>query len=468
MTETDTKIGLEVHIQLDTDSKLFCSCSTDYRESPPNTHTCPVCLGLPGSLPTLNQKVVEYGVMAGYALNCSIASEMHFHRKNYFYPDLAKGFQITQYDKPIATDGQINLRDGKEIRIRRIQIEEDPGRLVHPMTSRYTYTDYNRSGVPLLEIVTEPDLTTPGEAREFLNKIREILEYLGIFDGSLEGSLRCDANISIMGGGRAEVKNISSYKGAEKALQYELTRQKNLLRRNQEVKRETRHFDEEQEITRSARTKEEEHNYRYFPEPDIPQIKITEQIKQKAREQLPELPEEKRERFKKEYGVTEDQARSLTQTVGLAEYYEETARQTDPKTTATWISDVLKGELNYRDLTIKQNNIKPSQMALIIDKLNQDEITEKGATKIIRTMLDEGGTPQQIIEDKNLSTIKKDKVHQAVEKAIKENPEAVEDYHNGKKEAVNYLVGQVMKITKGKAKPDETNKIITKKLEENA
>jgi len=468
MTEVDTTIGLEVHVQLDTETKLFCSCSTNYRESPPNTHTCPTCLGLPGTLPKLNKKVVKYGVMAGYALNCEIANEMHFHRKNYFYPDLAKGFQITQYDKPIAQNGEIKLKNDKKIRIRRIQIEEDPGRLVHPISSRYTYTDYNRSGMPLLEIVTEPDLSTPQEARELLNKIREILEYLQIFDGSLEGSLRCDANISIEGGGRAEVKNISSYKGAEKALQYELTRQKNLLRRNKEVKRETRHFDEEQEITRSSRSKEEEHNYRYFPEPDIPNIHITQKLKKQAKQDLPELPDEKRERFIKQYNITTDQAKSLTQTIKWANYYEETAKHTKPETAATWIADVLKGELNYRDQTIHQNKITPKQMAEIINKLNNDKITEKGATKIIRTMLDNGGTPQEIIKQKNLETIEKNQVQQAIKQAIEENPEAVKDYHNGKQEAINYLVGQVMKITKGKAKPDETNKLITKTLEENA
>ncbi|OUJ18591.1 Asp-tRNAAsn/Glu-tRNAGln amidotransferase B subunit, GatB [Methanonatronarchaeum thermophilum] len=468
MTEVDTTIGLEVHIQLNTETKLFCSCSTNYRESPPNTHTCPTCLGLPGTLPKLNKKVVKYGVMAGYALNCEIANEMHFHRKNYFYPDLAKGFQITQYDKPIAKNGEIKLKNDKKIRIRRIQIEEDPGRLVHPISSRYTYTDYNRSGMPLLEIVTEPDLSTPQEARELLNKIREILEYLQIFDGSLEGSLRCDANISIEGGGRAEVKNISSYKGAEKALQYELTRQKNLLRRNKEVKRETRHFNEEQEITRSSRSKEEEHNYRYFPEPDIPNIHITKKLKQQAKQDLPELPDEKRERFIKQYKITTDQAKSLTQTIKWANYYEETAKHTKPETAATWIADVLKGELNYRDKTIHQNKITPKQMAEIVNKLNNDKITEKGATKIIRTMLDNGGTPQEIIKQKNLETIEKDQVQQAIKQAIEENPEAVKDYHNGKQEAINYLVGQVMKITKGKAKPDETNKLITKTLEENA
>ncbi|WGI16940.1 Asp-tRNA(Asn)/Glu-tRNA(Gln) amidotransferase subunit GatB [Methanonatronarchaeum sp. AMET-Sl] len=468
MTEVDTTIGLEVHIQLDTESKLFCSCSTDYRESPPNTHTCPTCLGLPGTLPKLNKKVIRYGVMAAYALNCEIADKMNFHRKNYFYPDLAKGFQITQYDKPIAQNGEIKLKDETPIRIRRIQIEEDPGRLIHPISSRYTYTDYNRSGMPLLEIVTEPDLSTPQEARELLNKIREILEYLGIFNGALEGSLRCDANISIEGGGRAEVKNISSYKGAEKALQYEITRQKNLRRRNKEVKRETRHFDEEQEITRSMRTKEEEHNYRYFPEPDIPTIQITQKIKEKAKKDLPELPEEKRKRFIKQYKITSDLAKSLTQTISWAKYYEETAKQTDPKTAATWIADVLKGELNYRDMTLQQNPIKPKEMATITNKLNQDKITEKGATTIIRTILDKGGTPKEIIKQKNLKAIQKDQTLKAIEQAIQENPEAVQDYYNGKPEAINYLVGQVMKITKGKAKPDETNKLITKKLEENA
>ncbi len=459
-------IGLEVHVQLLTQSKLFCECKTNYRDSDPNTHTCPVCLGLPGSLPSLNKKAIDYGIMAGLALNCDIASEMKFHRKNYFYPDLPKGFQITQYDSPLGKKGKITLSQNKEIRIKRIHLEEDPGRLIHPKTKRYSLIDYNRSGIPLLEIVTEPDMDSPKEAREFLQKIRETLEFLEIFDGSLDGAMRCDANISLEGGGRAEVKNISSYKGAEKALSYEITRQKNLLRRGKEVERETRHFDESQEITTSMRQKEQEHDYRYFPEPDLPLIEISKEKIDSIKHKLPELPEEKRNRFIEEYDVTTDQAKSLTTSKEIADFYEDIVKEIDPKTTATWVTDVLKGELNYRDVKLSESNINQQNFTSILKKLTNGKITEKGATKIIRKVLDQGTTPEEIIQKNDLLAIKTDDLDDKIKKVLNENPGAVEDYKNGKKESLNYLVGQVMSETNGKAKPEESRNKIKKMLEE--
>ncbi|PTD93975.1 Asp-tRNA(Asn)/Glu-tRNA(Gln) amidotransferase GatCAB subunit B [archaeon SCG-AAA382B04] len=458
-------IGLEVHVQLLTKSKLFCNCGTNYRDSEPNTHTCPVCLGLPGSLPVLNKKAIEYGTMAGLALNCDIANEMQFHRKNYFYPDLPKGFQITQYDRPLGQNGEIRLDQDKKIRIKRIHLEEDPGRLVHPPSARYSLIDYNRSGVPLLEIVTKPDMDSPQEARSFLKKIRETLEFLDIFDGSLDGAMRCDANISLEGGGRAEVKNISSYKGAEKALSYEITRQKNLLRRGKEVKRETRHFDESQEITRSMREKEQEHDYRYFPEPDLPLIQLTEEKINSIKEKLPELPEEKRKRFLDQYEITKDQAKSLTTSKTLANFFEEISQQVNPKKTATWVTDSLMGELNYRDQSLSESNMNKQKFIYILEKLRDGDITEKGATKIIRHILDEGGHPKEIIKQKDFKAIKSQNLDQIIHKILEKNSEAVEDYIKGKEEAINYLVGQVMSETKGKAKPADTRKKLQKILE---
>lgn len=460
-------IGLEVHVQLLTDSKMFCECSTDYRDSEPNTHTCPVCLGLPGSLPVLNKKAVEHGVKAGLALNCDIANEMQFHRKNYFYPDLPKGFQITQYDSPLGENGYVEINQQKEIGIKRIHLEEDPGRLVHPPSSRYSLIDYNRSGIPLLEIVTKPDMDSPKEARDFLRRMRETLEFLGIFDGSLDGAMRCDANISIEGGGRAEVKNISSYKGAEKALSYEITRQKNLLRRGKEVKRETRHFDESQEITRSMRQKEQEHDYRYFPEPDLPIIQLTNEKIDSVREKLPELPEEKRERFLEQYQVTKDQAKALTTSKSIADFFENVVEEVDSKKAATWITDTLKGELNYRNQSLEESNISKDDFVCIIENLLDDKITEKGATKIIRKILDEGGSPKKIIEQKDLGVLESDSLDEIIKNILEKNPDAVKDYYEGKQEALNYLVGQVMSETSGKAKPVEAREKLKATLEEN-
>ncbi|HZD42875.1 MAG TPA: Asp-tRNA(Asn)/Glu-tRNA(Gln) amidotransferase subunit GatB, partial [Methanomicrobiales archaeon] len=299
-------IGLEVHCQLNTSTKLFCGCSTDYRDDQPNTHVCPICMGLPGSLPLLNHKAVKYALKVAKALNCEILEECEFSRKNYFYPDLPKGFQITQYDKPLAVKGHVEIEgeDGteKRIRITRVHMEEDPGRLVHVGAAdrpRYSLVDYNRSGVPLIEIVTEPDLRSPKEARRFLNNLRSTLEYLGVFDSEKEGSLRVDANISLEGHERAEVKNISSYKGVEKALTYEITRQKNLIRRGQEIGRETRHFQEGRGITTSARSKEMEHDYRYFPEPDLLPLQVRDLAEMIV---LPELPAARRLRCVEQYG----------------------------------------------------------------------------------------------------------------------------------------------------------------------
>ena len=353
----DVIIGLEIHVQLNRlQSKMFCGCSTAYHSSEPNTHTCPVCLGLPGSLPVINKKAVEYGIKVGLALNCKIEEETLFYRKNYYYPDLPKGFQISQYDYPLATKGHIMILgdDGAErnIRINRAHMEEDPGRLVHAGTidkAKYTMVDYNRCGMPLLEVVTEPDLSSPKEARAFLDKLKSILEYLDVFDGTQEGSMRVDANISLKGGDRSEVKNISGFKGVEKALSYEITRQKNLARRNIKVVQETRHFDELRNITVSIRSKVGAHDYRYFPECDLAVMRIASWVPA-IRAALPELPDSKRERFVKQYGLADDHAKSITSEIKVANFYEAVAAKAAPKLAAVWIADVLKGELNYRDL----------------------------------------------------------------------------------------------------------------------
>ncbi|MFA4955621.1 MAG: Asp-tRNA(Asn)/Glu-tRNA(Gln) amidotransferase subunit GatB [Candidatus Methanoperedens sp.] len=461
-------IGLEVHVQLNKlKTKVFCGCSTDYHNDPPNSHVCPVCLGLPGSLPVINKKAVEAAIKIGLALNCKVEEHTQFYRKNYYYPDLPKGFQITQYDFPISSGGYITIEgeDGElKVGITRAHMEEDPGRLVHEGTidkSKYTLIDYNRSGMALIEIVSDPDMRSPKEARRYLDKLRNIVEYLDIFDGDLEGALRVDANISIMGGQRAEIKNISSHKGAERALLFEIVRQKNVLRRGGVVVQETRHFDEAREITISMRSKEEAHDYRYFPEPDLVPLKISGWAPA-IKATLPELPDARRMRFVEQYGITDDHAKALTSELKLAIFYEDVAKKVDPKMAAVWVCDVLKGELNYRDLTV--DAFKEEHMQKIIELLVSKKITEESAVDVIRTLLDNGGSPDEIVKEKGLLKVEGDIVATAAEEAIKENPVAVADYKAGKEKALNSLVGAVMKKTKGRADARTAREMLLGKL----
>jgi len=420
----------------------------------------------------VNAQAIRYGIKVALALNCEVQPKIIFYRKNYYYPDLPRGFQITQYDFPIALNGLVQIESpsggdgGKErkIRITRVHMEEDPGRLVYKGTidtAKYSLVDYNRSGIPLVEIVTEPDLRSPKEARVFLGKLRSILGYLSVFDGDLEGAMRVDANISVGGGERAEVKNISSYKGVERALSFEITRQKNLLRRGLEVKQETRHYDEVRGITLSMRTKEFEHDYRYFPEPDLVPIYISDLVSEIKRE-IPELPDEKKERFISQYSITREHANSLTYDINIANFYEEVASKMDAGLSAAWIADVLKGELNYRAISMLEasERISADDFVAILRYLKKGVITERGATEIIREMLDRGGKPDEIMKRKGLASIGSEEMEKAVLEVIKENKDTVEDYRGGKKEALNFLVGQVMKKTRGRAEPKEVRRLL--------
>jgi aspartyl-tRNA(Asn)/glutamyl-tRNA(Gln) amidotransferase subunit B len=477
MTEDQVIVGLEVHCQLDTRSKLFCGCSTDYRSDGPNTHVCPVCLGLPGAMPVLNKRSIEYAMRVAKALNCTVLDESEFSRKNYFYPDLDKAYQITQYDKPLAEGGYLEIEadEGgeKRIRLTRIHIEEDPGRLVHMGNTergKYSLVDYNRAGIPLIEIVSEPDMRSPKEARKFLNKLRATLEYLSVFDSEKEGSLRVDANISIKGSERVEVKNISSYKGVEKALTFEITRQKNLLRRGQKVERETRHYLEARGVTQSSRSKEQEHDYRYFPEPDLRPLHVQSWVDGIV---LPELPDARRERFITQYGCSLNHARTLTGDLRLANFYE-TVLTHDPKNpaalAATWIADTLLGELNYRDMSI--TSVDTTSISGLLHLLQQNLITDKSGIDVLRVMLDQYlnhqpvETPAAIVERLNLAKTAGDAgyLNAAVDEAISENPKAFDDYRNGKAGAINFLMGQVMKKTRGKADPGELNRMLNESL----
>ncbi len=464
----DVIIGLEVHVQLNKlKTKMFCPCSINYHGDEPNTHVCPVCLGMPGAMPVLNKEAVKAGIKVALALNADVQPFMVFDRKNYFYPDLPKGFQISQYDHPLAWGGYVTIEteEGeKKITLRRIHMEEDPGKLTYKgsiTTASYSLIDYNRSGVPLLEIVTEPVMKSPKEARLFLNKLRIILEYLDVFDGNLEGAMRVDANVSVEGGGRVEIKNISSFKGVEKALTYEITRQKNLIRMGRTVKRETRHFDEANNITVSLRSKEEEQDYRYFPEPDLVPV-YAEELIEEVKQTLPEMPEEKRERFRKQYGLSDAFAKVLVMDIKMANYFEDVAKTVNPKLAASWIVDVLRGELNYRskDFTFAYEKLKPEEMSKLLKYFENGEITEKGVVEVIRTKLDIGGRVEEIIKEKGLFAIPTKEIEKLCREVVEKNRKAVEDYYAGKKQALNYLVGQVMKATRGRADPGETAKII--------
>ncbi|WP_227355550.1 Asp-tRNA(Asn)/Glu-tRNA(Gln) amidotransferase subunit GatB [Haladaptatus salinisoli] len=494
--ELVTVIGLEIHVQLETDTKIFCGCSTKQDDAEPNTYTCPVCLGLPGSLPVLNEAAVEYAVKVGKAIDADIPEETRFHRKNYFYPDLPKGFQITQYDAPICQDGKLEFRHEGETRtvgIHRAHLEEDPGSLRHVRDGSgdietrtvgidradYTLVNYNRAGTPLMEIVTEPDFREPGEAVSFLEKLEEVLEYLGVFDSTRDGSLRVDANLSIVpaediaddgtisedaDANRTEVKNISSHKGAESALAYEESRQRNLIRRGKAVEQETRHFNETHGSTVSMRSKEAEKDYRYFAEADIPPLRVSDWKEKLA---IPELPDARRERFREEYGLSAEAASKLTSSKQVADFYEDVAEKFDPDLAATWVADNLLGELNYRDMEITDVEGRLDEFTALIRLVAEDEITVKNAEEIVlREMLDEGDDPETVIEREGLGKADAGEVERAVEEAIDENPDTVEDYHAGEGGAINFLVGQVMQKTGGSADPGSVNGMLRERLDE--
>jgi aspartyl-tRNA(Asn)/glutamyl-tRNA(Gln) amidotransferase subunit B len=483
-----TVIGLEVHVQLETDTKIFCGCSTDAAEDEaPNTRTCPVCLGLPGALPVLNEGAVEAAVKIGKAIDASIPEETRFHRKNYYYPDLPKNFQITQYDAPVCQDGTLEFSvegEDRSVNIRRAHLEEDPGSLQHVGggidTADYTLVDYNRAGTPLMEIVTEPDFRSPGEVRAFLAKLEEVLEYLGVFDATRDGSLRVDANLSMVDAdevaedgaideatledaNRTEVKNISSHKGAEKALAYEQSRQKNAIQRGADVEQETRHWDESKGVTLSMRTKEEEKDYRYFREADLPPLRVQDW---KERIAIPELPAARRERFREEYGLSREAADKLTSTKQVADFFEEVAEAFDPDLAATWVADELLGELNYRDMHVTDVEDRLGEVKRLVELVATDEITAKNAREaVLRGMLDDGDAPDDIVEREGLGKTGDDEVAAAVREAIDENPDAVEDYHAGEGGALNFLVGQVMQSTGGSADPGTVNELLREQLD---
>jgi len=470
-------IGLEVHAQLRTQTKIFCGCSTAFG-APPNTHTCPVCLGMPGVLPVLNKRVVEYTLAMALAVRCSISRESRFARKNYFYPDLPKGYQISQYELPIARNGyvEVDLNDTrKRIGITRIHMEEDAGKLIHDPDRPLSRVDFNRTGVPLMEIVSDPDIRSPEEAGAYLRGLRAILRYLDISDGNMEeGSFRCDANVSVRPRGaeafgtRTEVKNLNSFKHVEKALHYEILRQIDTLGRGAPVVQETRLWDPDKEKTVSMRGKEEAHDYRYFPDPDLLPLVVDDAWIDRVRRTLPELPDDRRRRFIRDYGLPAYDAEVLTGSRELADYFEACVKSfVQPKPVSNWIMGTLLGHLNARGKTITDCTISPENLAGLLKLIENGTISAKTAKSVFDEMADTGKDPERIVQEKGLVQVSdRSEIEGVVEKVLAANPAEVAALLGGKTKLMAFFVGQVMKATRGKANPKMINEILLEKLKE--
>ena len=468
----DVVIGLEVHVQLKTKSKIFCTCSAEYtKDIPPNTHICEVCTGQPGALPVFNQKVLEYGILLALATGGEISPIIRFERKNYFYPDLPKSYQISQYRAPLSHGGFIELKSGKKIRLERIHMEEDAGKLVH--VAGETFVDFNRAGVPLLEIVTKPDISSPDEAVEFLMLLRETVRYLGISDGDMEeGSLRCDANISLKPEGsselgtKVEIKNINSFKFVKRALEFEIERQSDILKSGGMVVQETRLFNEAKGITESMRTKEEAHDYRYFPDPDLVPIEITEDLITRIKEGLVELPIAKYRRFIKEYGLNDERASILKSDLYLANFFEETVRIAgNPDKVANWLTVEVTGILRDLGMELKESSLTPGSFASMLRLLFDGKINRVVAKTVLKKAIASGEDPIQIIEQEGLLQTEVD-LQPVVEEILKTHGEQVKDYCRGKEKLISFFIGQAMKKTRGKANPVELKKLFEEKLKD--
>ncbi|GBF10769.1 Asp-tRNA(Asn)/Glu-tRNA(Gln) amidotransferase subunit GatB [Tepidibacillus sp. HK-1] len=473
----ETVIGLEVHAELSTESKIFCGCSTEFG-APPNTHTCPICLGHPGVLPVLNKQAVEFAIKAALALNCEISRETKFDRKNYFYPDLPKAYQISQYDKPIGRNGWIEIEvngEKKKIRINRLHLEEDAGKLTHAENGEGTLVDYNRVGVPLIEIVSEADLRSPEEARAYLEKLKSIIQYTGVSDVKMEeGSLRCDANISLRPvgqeefGTKTELKNMNSFRGVQRALEYEEKRQAEVLDAGGKIIQETLRWNEEQGVTITMRSKEEAHDYRYFPDPDLVDTIIDEEWIERIKSEIPELPDARKERYINQYGLPAYDAEILTSSKALANFFEETLNYTqDAKAVSNWIMGEVLGYLNAQNLEIQASKLTSKGLGDMVQLIEKGTISNKIAKTVIREMLETGKAPETIVKEKGLIQISDEgEIAKIVEQVLAKNTQSVEDYRNGKEKALGFLVGQVMKESRGKANPALVNKLILEKLNE--
>jgi len=472
-------IGLEIHAQLQTQSKIFCGCSTTFGARP-NTHVCAVCLGMPGALPVLNQAACEYGVRAALALGCQITGTSIFARKNYFYPDLPKGYQISQYERPLAIDGAVEFETpsgSRRVGITRVHLEEDAGKLVHegfPDSNRRTYVDYNRSGVPLIEIVTEPDLRTASDAAEFFSHLRAILVWLGVNDGNMEeGSLRCDANVSVRPvgaaalGTKAEVKNLNSFRFVQKAIDFEIERQIEVLESGGRVVQETRLWDAAEGVTLSMRSKEEAHDYRYFPEPDLPPLEVPEAQIGAIREAMPELPAARRRRFVTSLGLPEYDAAQLTESRRAADYFEDAVRAgAPPKIAGNWIMGELARALNAAGLGIGESPVSAERLAELIQLIEKGTISGAMAKGVFEKMFTGGRNAGDIVHDEGLAQIDdEDIIVKQIADVLARNGDAVAMYRGGKTSTFSFLVGQVMKATGGKANPKRVNELLRKALD---
>ncbi len=474
--EYEPVIGLEVHAQLKTNTKIFCNCSTAFG-APPNTHVCPVCLGMPGVLPVLNKKVVEYAIRMAIATDCNVAPKSRFARKNYFYPDLPKGYQISQYELPIAEFGFVDIATDKgpatRIGITRIHMEEDAGKLIHEPDQPVSLVDFNRTGVPLIEIVSEPDIRSAEQAGAYLRKLRSIVRYLNICNGNMEeGSFRCDANISIRPKGtepfgtRAELKNLNSFKNVEKAVEYEIKRQKNVLLDGGNIIQETRLWNDLKNKTTSMRGKEEAHDYRYFPDPDLLPLEIGKKWIETIQKDLPELPDVKMKRFITDYKLPIYDAEFLTSTRETASYFETCLKIFDnPKLISNWIMGNLSALLNTLGKSIDKSPVSPSDLSGLLQLLDKDIISGKIAKTVFEEMAETGKSAKEIVEKKGLVQVTDSSaIEEAVMKVIAECPNEVEAYKNGKTKLMGFFVGQIMKATKGKANPKMVNQILNDKL----
>ncbi|MFQ5717573.1 MAG: Asp-tRNA(Asn)/Glu-tRNA(Gln) amidotransferase subunit GatB [Nitrospinales bacterium] len=471
-------IGLEVHVQLKTKTKIFCSCSAEFGKSP-NENTCPICMGMPGVLPALNKKVIEYALRACLATHCHVQASSRFDRKNYFYPDLPKGYQISQYSLPLALDGHIDIRVNdaqKRIGLTRIHIEEDAGKLIHGENlgrPGKSYVDFNRTGVPLIEIVSEPDLRSPEEAKAYLTELKAIMEYAGVSDCNMEeGALRCDANVSVrpMGektlGTRTELKNLNSFKFVQKALEFEIKRQVQILEAGERVVQETRLWDASQGTSYSMRSKEDAHDYRYFPEPDLVPVAVDARWIDEIKAAIPELPEQKRKRFVRDYGIPEYDAGVLTSSKALADYFEECASLYDkPKIISNWIMSDLLRELNNDRREITDCPIRPEALADMLKLADRGIINGKIAKTVFSEMYKTGKPAGTVVKERGLTQITDaSQINKIIEEIIAANPKQVNDYRNGKEKLFGFFVGQAMKASKGQANPARVNEALKEKL----
>jgi aspartyl-tRNA(Asn)/glutamyl-tRNA(Gln) amidotransferase subunit B len=476
--EYEVVIGLEVHVELLTESKLFCSCPNRF-DAEPNINTCPGCLGFPGTLPHLNGEAVRQALRAALALNCDIALTSYFDRKNYFYPDIPKGYQISQFFVPIGSKGYLNIDDDlgnpKTVRIGRVHMEEDAGKLVHAIGGSASMVDYNRAGVPLVEIVTEPDLRSPGESRRYLEQLKSILQYTGVSDCKMEeGSLRCDANISLrlkgsdILGTKTELKNMNSFKAVEKSLEHEIKRQREILSRGEEVVTQTLRWDENSQETIVMRGKLQAHDYRCFTDPELPSIELSGEVVEKARADLPEMAGARAARYERDFNLPGYDAAVLTSSRSLADYFEACLNHyNNPKVVSNWVMGELAARLNLAGIEADQCAFQPEYLADLLKMIDENLISGKIAKEVLEKAFQCGKAPRQVVEEEGLLQISdQSELESVIDRVVMENPDSVDNFRKGKTKAISFLVGQVMKETRGKANPQLVNELLIRKMEE--